>query len=242
MLRKHLAGLPPEQRTVEEIPRGLAAWIASAWERIATEPPVVDGLGILCAAREPLTLDELGSVACWTGTAARQAFVRSAREWLIETARAGRVPEYRLHHDSIRAHVAEAIGGVRRQTALEALQHERLVAFDPGQLVGRKRARRGLAHLDLRATRQDRQLCGLPVVLSCHLRVIVPTRSDGGDCRVHRVPWRRSHQRRRRIRPLARRPGMARRARGTVGGEPARRPAWVTRAWQAQRAEPTTGA
>ena len=110
MLRKHLAGLPPEQRRVEDIPRGLAALIASAWDRIAIDPAVVDGLGILCAAREPLTLDELGRVARWTGAASRQAFVRGAREWLIETRRAGRVPAYRLHHDAIRAHVAEAIG------------------------------------------------------------------------------------------------------------------------------------
>src|SRR5689334_20685879 len=35
MLRLHLAGLPPELRRVEDIPRGLAALIASAWERIA---------------------------------------------------------------------------------------------------------------------------------------------------------------------------------------------------------------
>jgi WD40 repeat protein len=110
MLRKHLAGLSPEQRRVEDIPRGLAALMAGAWERIAIDPLVVDGLGILCAAREPLTLDELGRVARWTGAASRQAFVRGAREWLIETRRGGGVPEYRLHHDSIRGHVAEAIG------------------------------------------------------------------------------------------------------------------------------------
>jgi hypothetical protein len=63
MLRKHLAGLLPEQRRVEDIPRGLRVLIASAWERIAIDPAVVDGLGILCAAREPLVLDELGRVA-----------------------------------------------------------------------------------------------------------------------------------------------------------------------------------
>lgn len=66
MLRRHLSGLSPEQRRVEDIPRGLAASIASAWERVAIEPPVVDGLGLLCAARDALTLDELGRVAGWT--------------------------------------------------------------------------------------------------------------------------------------------------------------------------------
>ena len=71
MLHRQLAGLPPERRYVEDIPRGLGALLASAWERIATDPAVVDGLGVLCAAREPLTLDEL---AAWlAGMAPRRA-------------------------------------------------------------------------------------------------------------------------------------------------------------------------
>jgi hypothetical protein len=110
MLSKHLSGVPPEQRRVEGIPLGLDASIASAWERIAVEPLVVHGLGLLCAARDALTLDELGRVAGWTHEPQRRAFLRGARELLLETRRAGRVSEYRLHHDSIRAHVAEAIG------------------------------------------------------------------------------------------------------------------------------------
>jgi WD40 repeat protein len=110
MLHRQLVGLPRERRHVEDIPRGLGALLASAWGRIATDPAVVDELGVLCAAREPLTLDELGRVACWTGAAARQAFVRGACEWLIETRRTSGASEYRLHHDSIRAHVANAIG------------------------------------------------------------------------------------------------------------------------------------
>jgi hypothetical protein len=110
MLRLHLSGVPPEQRRASDISRGLLALIASAWERIAIELPVVDGLGILCAARDALTLDELGRVAGWTHEPQRRAFLRGARELLIETRRAGRVSEYRLHHDSIRTHVAEAIG------------------------------------------------------------------------------------------------------------------------------------
>jgi hypothetical protein len=110
MLRKHLSGVPRDRRRVEDIPRGLAASIASAWERIAIEPPVVEGLGLLCAAREALTLDELGRVAGWTHERPRRVFLRAARELLIEIQRAGGVSEYRLHHDSIRAHVATAIG------------------------------------------------------------------------------------------------------------------------------------
>jgi hypothetical protein len=71
---------------VEDIPRGLAALIEKSWERIAG---VVDGLGILCAAHEALTLDELGAVAGWTGEAQRRTFVRAARELLVETLRPG---------------------------------------------------------------------------------------------------------------------------------------------------------
>src|SRR5262249_22132523 len=35
MLRKHLEGVAPGRRRVEEIPRGLGALLTSAWERIA---------------------------------------------------------------------------------------------------------------------------------------------------------------------------------------------------------------
>jgi hypothetical protein len=39
-----------------------------AWEWVATDPAVIDGLGVLCATREALlTLDELGAVAGRTG-------------------------------------------------------------------------------------------------------------------------------------------------------------------------------
>jgi hypothetical protein len=47
MLRKRLAGLPPDRRRVEDIPHGLAALLARAWDRIATDAAVVDGLGVL---------------------------------------------------------------------------------------------------------------------------------------------------------------------------------------------------
>src|SRR5512140_752288 len=64
-LQRQLKVIPAEQRRVEDIPRGLAALIERSWERIASDAVVVDGLGILCAAREALTLDELGAVASW---------------------------------------------------------------------------------------------------------------------------------------------------------------------------------
>ena len=112
-LQQHLAGLPAAQRRVEGIPRGLAALLVKFWERVATDSVAVCGLGILCAAREALTLDELGAVAGWTGVAKRQqrqAFMRGASELLVETRRADDQSEYRLHHDAIRAHIASMLG------------------------------------------------------------------------------------------------------------------------------------
>ena len=110
MLRKRLEELPEAQRRVERVPAGLEALLVKAWERVATEPVAVCGLGILGAAREALTLDELGRVAGWTGVSPRQAFVRAARELLVETRRADNQPEYRLHHESIRERIASMIG------------------------------------------------------------------------------------------------------------------------------------
>jgi len=109
-LRKRLAVLPPEQRRVEDIPRGLAALIDKAWARVAADPAVVAGLGILCAAREALTLDEIGAVADWGGDPQRRMWVRAAKELLVETQRPGGQLEYRLHHDAIRGFVAQTIG------------------------------------------------------------------------------------------------------------------------------------
>ncbi|HWO19184.1 MAG TPA: CHAT domain-containing protein [Kofleriaceae bacterium] len=109
-LQRHLKVLPAEQRRVEDIPRGLAALLERSWERIATDPSIVDGLGILCAAREALSLDELSTVAGWTGGIERRTFVRGARELLVETRRPDGQAEYRLHHDSIRAHIAGVLG------------------------------------------------------------------------------------------------------------------------------------
>src|SRR5262249_17451657 len=84
-LRQHLAGMERGQRGVEGFPLGLAGRLGRAWEGIAVDMQVVDGFGVLCAAREALPLDELGAVAGWTGEPQRRAFVHGARELLIET-------------------------------------------------------------------------------------------------------------------------------------------------------------
>jgi WD40 repeat protein len=139
-LQKRLDALPPEQRRVEDIPRGLAALIAKSWERIATDEVAAHGLGILCAAREALTLDELGAVAGWTGVASRQAFVRAARELLVETLRPDGQPEYRLHHDTIRTHIAGAIGDLALRGHHGALAQRLATWPAPGQAVAKRYA------------------------------------------------------------------------------------------------------
>ncbi|HEU4730896.1 MAG TPA: WD40 repeat domain-containing protein, partial [Kofleriaceae bacterium] len=109
-LRKYLAGVSKDQRNADAIPRGLDALLVKLWARIATDPLVMRGLGVLCAAREALTLEELGTVEGWSEATQREAFLCGARELLVETRRADAQPEYRLHHDAIRAHITSAIG------------------------------------------------------------------------------------------------------------------------------------
>src|SRR5215468_783266 len=132
-LRKRLAVLPPEQRRVENIPRGLAALIDKAWARVAADPAVVTGLGILCAARAALTLDEIAAVADWGGDPQRRTWVRAAKELLVETQRPGGQLEYRLHHDAIRGYVAQTIGDDALRAHHRALARRYATWPAPGQ-------------------------------------------------------------------------------------------------------------
>jgi len=146
-LQRQLKVIPAEQRRVEDIPRGLAALIERSWERIASDAVVVDGLGILCAAREALTLDELGAVAGWTGAAPGRIFLRSAKELLVETRRPDGQSEYRLHHDSIRGHIAKALGPSALCGHHAALARRLATWPAPGQGAARRYAlHHGLIH------------------------------------------------------------------------------------------------
>jgi hypothetical protein len=122
--RNHLASLPASQRGGERIPRGLEALFVRLWGRIATDPISVRGVGILCAAREALTLDELGRVAGWAGGTPQQAFVRGAGGLLEEARREDRSPAYRLPHEAIRARIAALLGpAVLRDHHAALIQH-----------------------------------------------------------------------------------------------------------------------
>jgi WD40 repeat protein len=146
-LRKHLAGLPAAQRRVESVPPGLGALLARSWQRIASDGLAVRGLGLLCAAREALTLDELGGVADWTQEAQRQAFLRCASELLIETRRADGQSEYRLHHDAIVSHIESTLGAAVLRGHHLALAQQLATWPPPADAMARRYAlRHALTH------------------------------------------------------------------------------------------------
>ena len=147
ILHLRLRDLAPDRHLVDEIPSGLTALLATTWGRIAKDSRVVDCLGILCAAREPLTLDELGLVAGWREEAQRRAFLRDAGEWLVESRRPDGMSEYRLHHDSIRAHIAAVIGADALRNYHRALAHQ-LASWPPsaGAAARRYALRHALKH------------------------------------------------------------------------------------------------
>jgi WD40 repeat protein len=144
-LRKHLAGLPVAQRRLERIPRGLAALLVKLWERIASHPVGVRGLGLMCAAREPLTLDELAQVLSWSDDDQRR-FLGSARELLVESRRADGQPGCRLHHDAIRAHIASTIGAAALRAHHAALAHRLATWPAPADASRRYALRHALSH------------------------------------------------------------------------------------------------
>ncbi|MDC0747134.1 AAA family ATPase [Polyangium mundeleinium] len=146
-LRRHLAGLPAAARRALDIPRGLAALLAKSWRRIAADPIARHGLGILCAAREALTLDELAVAAGWSDAGQREAFVRGTRELLVETKHPDGEGEYRLHHDSIRMHVAKELGAEAIRERHRELAQRLATWPSPGGAAARRYAlRHGLIH------------------------------------------------------------------------------------------------
>jgi len=146
-LRRQVADSPAQLRVAADIPRGLEALIEQTWERIARDALVVDGLGILCAAREALSLDELAVVAGWAGDAPRRAFLRGAKEVLVETRRAIEGLEYRLHHDAIRAYILRSIGGTAIRAHHAALANQLAIWPTAGAAATRRYAlRHALIH------------------------------------------------------------------------------------------------
>jgi hypothetical protein len=132
---------------VEAIPRGLKSLLTLLWRRVANNTIATRGLGILCAARQPLSLDELGAVASWEDSAQREQFAQAALELLIETRREDGMAEYRLHHDAIRAHIMEQLGATVICGHHAALARTRATWPAPADLAARRYAlHHALAH------------------------------------------------------------------------------------------------
>lgn len=110
LLRRHLASAPDAQRRMEAIPRGLPALLTALWRRVAGDPVAVRVLGILSAAREPLSLEQIGQIAGSKELSELRAAVHVARELVVEIRRGNSLPAYRLFHGAIRGHVVEQLG------------------------------------------------------------------------------------------------------------------------------------
>ncbi|HEY0994279.1 MAG TPA: AAA family ATPase, partial [Kofleriaceae bacterium] len=110
MLHEALRQLPAERRRVDRIPTGLRALISSIWDIISREDSVCHGLGLLCAAREALSLELLAELAGWKH-ADKKRFVRDARQLLLEEpASWADAAAFRPRHDWVREAITDDLG------------------------------------------------------------------------------------------------------------------------------------
>ena len=110
MLHDALQSSATARRRLDRIPTGLRALIEDIWHRVSGDDPVCQGLGLLCAAREALSLDILAELAGWKYLH-KKRFVRDARELLLEEPASweGAVA-YRPRHDWMREVIADDLG------------------------------------------------------------------------------------------------------------------------------------
>jgi WD40 repeat protein len=144
MLHDALRDLPAAKRRADRIPRGLKALIGEIWDRAAACERVRAGLGILCAAREALSVEVLAELAAWSYED-RERFVRDARQLLLEEP--GAVEAYRPRHDWVRELIAERLGASAIRAHHETLAR-RLATWPPPDEEPRRRyaVRHALAH------------------------------------------------------------------------------------------------
>ncbi|WP_437916839.1 AAA family ATPase [Sorangium sp. So ce302] len=154
-LREWLEEQPVEQRRVERLPRGLSGFLEQIWQQLRSLPReqfglVASGLGLVCAAREALPLEEVEAAAGWKDVETGEDFLRAARTLLLEEPASWRgARAYRPYHEAFRAFVAEKLGPKRM-----AELHRRLLETTARWPTGtresdfRKRyaARHALAH------------------------------------------------------------------------------------------------
>ncbi|WP_437971620.1 AAA family ATPase [Sorangium sp. So ce260] len=118
-LREWLEEQPVEQRRVERLPRGLSGFLEQIWQQLRSLPreqfgPVANGLGLICAAREALPLEEIEAAWGWNDVEAGEDFLRAARALLLEEPASWRgARAYRPYHEAFRAFVTEKLGPKR---------------------------------------------------------------------------------------------------------------------------------
>lgn len=122
---------PPNSRQPDLLPKGMSNVITQMWERLRTSDghipeKIVEGLGILVATRESISLSHLGSVLGWNGFQWRDDFLKYARPFLLEEPSCltehSTEPVYRPYHDTLRAFIIQQIG----DNGLKAC-HEKIV-------------------------------------------------------------------------------------------------------------------
>jgi hypothetical protein len=109
MLRNHIASDRGLVHRSGAIPRDVAALIATLWESVRDDRLATRALEILCAAREPLTLEQIGRVMHMSALGDLRRIGYVARGLLVETPRDG-VTLYGLFHDAIRSFLVERLG------------------------------------------------------------------------------------------------------------------------------------
>ncbi|WP_437994096.1 TIR domain-containing protein [Sorangium sp. So ce145] len=217
-LREWLEEQPVEQRRVERLPRGLSGFLEQIWQHLRSLPReqfglVASGLGLVCAAREALPLEEIE--AAWGRSDVEdgedgEAFLRDARPLLLEEPASWRgARAYRPYHEAFREFVAEKLGPKRM-----AELHRRLLEttsrwpVPEGQSDFRRlyAARHAIAHaLAAGAREKARGLCrdlGLlealcrdegPAALEDALRLGAKELGDGEIDLLHRAVRAESH-------------------------------------------------
>ncbi|WP_437747130.1 PQQ-binding-like beta-propeller repeat protein [Sorangium sp. So ce1504] len=127
-LREWLEEQPIEHRRVERLPRGLSGFLEQIWQQLRSLPReqfglVASGLGLVCAAREALPLEEIEAAWGWNDVESGEDFLRAARALLLEEPASWRGSRaYRPFHEAFRAFVADKLGPKRM-----AEMHRRLL-------------------------------------------------------------------------------------------------------------------
>ncbi|WP_438011255.1 TIR domain-containing protein [Sorangium sp. So ce321] len=214
-LREWLEEQPVTQRRVERLPRGLSGFLEQIWQQLRSLPReqfglVANGLGLICAAREALPLEEIEAAWGWNDVVAGEDFLRAARALLLEEPASWRgARAYRPYHEAFRAFIAEKLGPKRM-----AELHRRLlettarwpVAEEESGFRRRYAARHAIAHALAAGEREEvRGFCrdigllealsgeGGPAALEDALHLGAKELGDGEIDLLHRAVRAESH-------------------------------------------------